>query len=309
MSEYFSLLQTVFNQWAGFYHTVLFLVGATAGSFLNVFIYRFPIMLFARWSEDCVELNNHMTGKNFTLNEYNKVEPTPNYCLSMPGSHCLSCKSPIEPWHSIPILSWFVLLGKCASCGTSFSFRYPIIELLTAITTVWVGIAFGPNLITLAYLLLLWVLIAASFIDIDHQLLPDELIIPMIWFGLTLSLTGLTITPEHAIVGAATGYLSLWSIFQLFKLTTDKEGMGYGDFKLMATFGAFMGWKVILPFVVLSALVGTIITIFMVILKKLKNTTTIPFGPYITTAGLLVLLKGNEVTALYSQITGIKFSL
>ncbi len=270
-------------------------LGLAVGSFLNVVIYRIPVMLEREWEQQCQEL----MGAEETIDE------TQTFNLILPDSHCPDCGHKISIWENIPIFSYMLLRGKCSECGKKISLRYPIIELATALLSIVVAWRFGFGWQTAAALLMTWALIALSMIDYDHKLLPDNIVIPFIWLGLLLNLNGVFTDLPSAIIGATAGYLSLWSIFWLFKLITGKDGMGYGDFKLLAMFGAWLGWQYLLQIVLLSSLVGAIVGITLVIILGRDRTIPIPFGPYLATAGWIGLLWGDKINQAYLRFAGL----
>ena len=225
--------------------------------------------------------------------------------LFWPGSRCPICKITIKPLQNIPVISFLVLGGKCRHCGAAISLRYPLIEAFTAVCSALVAWRFGYGTAMLFGLLLTWSLIALSFIDIDQQLLPDSITLPLIWLGLLLSLFSVYTDSHAGIIGAAAGYLSLWSVYQLFKLATGKEGMGYGDFKLLAVFGAWLGWQYLPAIILLSSLVGAVIGLAMIILRKHDAQKPIPFGPYLAAAGWMALIWGNDINHLYLKAAGL----
>ena len=241
---------------AAYFYLFVFMLSLVVGSFLNVVIHRLPIMMEKSWLCECREyladeLIDKPAGKN-------KTQPQPVYNLSVPRSACPHCNHQITAMENIPVLSWLVLRGKCSQCKQPISPRYPLVGLLTAVISVVVAAVSGHELITLFYLALTWALVALAFIDFDTMLLPDEITLPLVWLGLVLSIFGLTIAPTQAIIGACVGYLSLWSVFWAFKLATGKVGMGYGDFKLMAVFGAWLGWQSVFLILLLSSFVGAV---------------------------------------------------
>jgi leader peptidase (prepilin peptidase) / N-methyltransferase len=272
-------------------------IGLMVGSFLNVVIYRLPVMMQQNWRKECAEyLQIESTGTEHEPEQLNLV---------LPLSRCPSCKTPIKPYHNIPIVSYLFLKGQCAACGNPISLRYPIIEAFTAITSAIVAWHFGYTPQTLFALILTWSLITLSFIDIDHQLLPDNITLPILWLGLFLSLFGLYTDTHASIIGAIAGYASLWAIYHLFKLATGKEGMGYGDFKLLALFGAWLGWQYLPVIILLSSLVGAIIGLSMIIIVKHDHNTPIPFGPYLAAAGWIALLWGHDLNQFYLNSAGL----
>jgi len=257
--------------------------GLAIGSFLNVVIYRLPKMMEAEWQAQCAEL----AGRD--------PEPAPRFNLLVPGSHCPACKTPLRVRDNVPLVSYFASGGRCAHCGAAVSSRYPIVEAITAVLSAWVAWHFGFGLTGLAALALTFVLIALTFIDADTTLLPDSLTLPLLWAGLLLN-TGSTFAPlSEAVIGAAAGYLILWTIYWLFKLATGKEGMGYGDFKLLAALGAWFGWKMLLPILLLSSVVGATVGVILLVLARRGRDIPIPFGPYLAAAGFIALLYGQDI--------------
>ena len=271
------------------------ILGLMIGSFLNVVIYRLPIMMQRGWQQECQEfLELPVTDQS-----------TETFNLALPGSHCPACNTEIKAYQNIPVLSYLCLKGKCAHCQTRISVRYPFIEALTGVLSVVIAYQFGGQIETLFALLLTWTLIALSGIDFDHQLLPDNIVLPMLWLGLFLSLFNIFTDPVSSIIGAIAGYLFLWTIYQLFKLLTGKEGMGYGDFKLLALFGAWLGWQYLPLIILLSSLVGAIIGTSMIIFVQRDKNIPIPFGPYLAIAGWVALLWGEQLNALYLTKAGL----
>ena len=283
-----------------FYLTTVGLVSLCVGSFLNVVIYRLPLMMQREWQSECRlllgdELNTNIAKPKNTSEPFNLVKP---------NSTCPKCKTAIKPWQNIPIISWLILKGKCASCSNPISIRYPAVEAITALLSLVVAYTFGATEQALLYIVITWALVALTFIDIDHMLLPDQLTLPLVWLALIAAVAEITITPSDAIMGAAFGYLSLWSVFWLFKLLTGKEGMGYGDFKLLALFGALLGWQSLLTIILLSSVVGAIIGIALLSIQGKDKATPIPFGPYLAIAGWITLLWGNQLQSAYFNLIG-----
>jgi leader peptidase (prepilin peptidase) / N-methyltransferase len=274
---------------------VIGLFGLLVGSFLNVVIYRLPVMMQKSWRKDCHEYLG-LAAEPITDEPFNLVFPL---------SRCPGCNTPIKPYQNIPVVSYILLRGKCAQCGNPISLRYPIIEAFTAITSFVVAWHFGFTLQAGCALLLTWSLIALSFIDIDHHLLPDSITLPMLWLGLFLSVFGLFAGSHDSIIGAVAGYLVLWCVFHLFKLLTGKEGMGYGDFKLLALFGAWLGWQYLPAIILLSSLVGAVIGIAMIVFSRHDRNTPIPFGPYLAAAGWIALIWGADINQFYLHIAGL----
>ena len=270
------------------------LIGLSVGSFLNVVIYRLPKMLERQWTDDCLEhLGQACDDNKETFN------------LNRPSSHCPKCKHKIRPWENIPVISWIILRGKCSNCNASISSRYPIIESVTGLLSLIVAFHFGFSWALLGALLLTWALIALSMIDFDTQLLPDSITLPFLWLGLIFSLAEIFSNPISAIVGAVAGYLSLWSVYQLFKRLTGKEGMGYGDFKLLGMLGAWLGWQFLPQIILLSALIGALIGLSLIMLRGRDKNIPIPFGPYLSGAGWISLLWGAEINHLYLTWSGL----
>lgn len=275
--------------------SIIFVTGLMVGSFLNVVIYRLPVMMQRGWKKECLEY----------LEQKQPEDDNEPFNLTLPLSRCPGCNTAVKPYQNIPVISYLFLKGKCAKCKTHISLRYPLIESFTGIISAVVAWHFGYSLEMLFALLLTWSLIALSFIDIDHQLLPDSINFPLLWFGLFLSLFSIYTDPSSSIIGALAGYLSLWTVYQGFKIVTGKEGMGYGDFKLLAVFGAWLGWQYLPLIILLSSLVGAIIGISMVIFVKKDKNIPIPFGPYLAVAGWIALLWGDKINALYLNVTGL----
>jgi len=271
------------------------LVGLSVGSFLNVVAYRLPIMLDRSWRNECKEL----------LELESMDQEAERFNLAHPHSRCPHCGHRITALENIPVLSYLFLRGRCSECSQSISPRYPIVEAATGILTLVVAWHFGFSWQTAAALPLTWSLIALSLIDFDHQLLPDSIVLPLVWAGLLLSLFSVFSEPQAVIIGATAGYLSLWGVFQLFKLLTGKEGMGYGDFKLLALFGAWLGWQYLFQVILISSLVGALVGIALIIFRGRDRTIPIPFGPYLATAGWISLLWGEQINHLYLTWAGL----
>jgi len=278
-------------------YTSAVLLGLIFGSFLNVVILRLPRMMEAGWRRDCAEL----LSPDGTAPETDE----PPLSLSKPASTCPSCGHRLRVHENIPILSYVWLRGRCSKCKTRISLRYPLVEALTALLTLIVVIQFGPTWQAAAALLLTWSLIALAVIDLDTQLLPDSLTLPVLWLGLFLSLFGLFTDSQSAIIGAVAGYLSLWTVFQLFRLATGKEGMGYGDFKLLALFGAWLGWPALPQIILLSALVGALVGIGLILSGRHESGKPLPFGPYLAAAGWISLIWGEAINGAYLRLSGL----
>lgn len=280
------------NSWA--FLTSIAIVSLAVGSFLNVVILRLPKMLERQWHQECAELKGESTPTEEDI-----------FNLNYPPSHCPNCGHRIKPWENIPILSWLFLKGRCSGCGSPISLRYPIVEATTGLLSVAVAMHFGPTWETAAALSLTWVLISLSVIDFDTQLLPDSITLPFLWLGLALSLTDLFTDSHSAIIGALAGYLSLWFVYQLFKRLTGKEGMGYGDFKLFALFGAWLGWQHLPQIILLSALVGAAVGITLILVHGRDRNLPIPFGPYLAAAGWISLMWGDAINQAYLRWAGL----
>ena len=267
------------------------LLGLLVGSFLNVVIYRLPVMMQRDWRKQAREI--------LELPE-EPVQGTFN--LVLPNSCCPNCGHQIRPWENIPVLSYLFLRGKCAGCKAPISKRDPLVELACGLLSGYVAFHFGFGWQAAGMLLLTWGLLAMSMIDCDHQLLPDALVLPLLWLGLIGNQFGLFTSLEDALWGATAGYLSLWSVYWLFKLLTGKEGMGYGDFKLLAMLGAWGGWQILPLTILLSSLVGAVLGVIMLRLRNAETSTPIPFGPYLAIAGWIALIWGEQITSAYLQI-------
>ncbi|MFK5894237.1 MAG: A24 family peptidase [Pseudomonadota bacterium] len=280
----------------------VFLLGLLVGSFLNVVIYRYPIMLKRQWKNECTE---YLELESEQLSADNSVKEA-NFNLNYPPSHCPKCQHKITTLENIPLVSWLLLRGKCSSCKTSISIRYPLVELLTACLSLLVAWKYGYSYETLYLLGFTWSLICLSLIDFDTQLLPDDITLPLLWSGLVCSLFGINnITVTDALVGVIAGYLSLWSVYKIFKLVTGKEGMGYGDFKLLAALGAWLGWQMLPIVIFLSAFVGAIIGLSLMFFLGRDKNIPIPFGPYLATAGFLALIFGSQLNQFYLTALGL----
>lgn len=271
------------------------LLGLLVGSFLNVVIHRLPRMMELDWQQQAREALGLPEG-----------EQRPTYNLVLPNSQCPHCAHEIKPWENIPLVSWLALGGKCSSCKAPISKRYPLVELACGVLSAFIAWHYGFGWQAGAMLLLTWGLLAMSMIDVDHQLLPDALVLPLLWLGLIVNYFGLFTNLGDALWGAVFGYLSLWSVYWLFKLVTGKEGMGYGDFKLLAMLGAWGGWQVLPLTILFSSLVGAVLGVIMLRLRNAETSTPIPFGPYLAIAGWIALLWGDQITATYLQFAGFR---
>jgi leader peptidase (prepilin peptidase)/N-methyltransferase len=269
------------------YVSVVALLGLMVGSFLNVVIHRLPRMMESEWREQCSAMDGE------------EAPPAAPYNLVAPRSTCPSCGHMISAWENIPVISWLLLRGRCAHCKTPISPRYPIVEALTGIISGYIAWHFGFGPTAMTALLFAWALLALTFIDFDTQLLPDSITQPLIWLGLLLNLNGFFTGLNSALIGAVAGYLTLWSVYWLFKLVTKKEGMGYGDFKLLAAIGAWLGWQMLPLVILLSSLVGAVAGLSLILFAGHGRQIPIPFGPYLAGGGLIALLWGKQITQAY----------
>ena len=270
------------------------LLGLVIGSFLNVVIHRLPKMMARDWRQQAREI--------LELGEESEREPT--YNLILPHSHCPHCNAEIKAWQNIPVLSYLFLRGRCGNCKARISPRYPLVELLTAALSMVVAWQFGFGWAAGAMLLLTWGLIVLSLIDADTQLLPDDIVLPLLWLGLIVNSFGLFTDLNTALWGAVAGYLALWTVYWVFKLITGKEGMGYGDFKLLAMLGAWGGWQILPLTILLSSLVGAVLGIIILKSRGDSNATPLPFGPYLAIAGWIALIWGDTITGTYLKFAG-----
>ncbi len=276
-----------------FFIGTLFVLGLMVGSFLNVVIHRLPLMMERDWQAQYQECLGESPAEAAPLN------------LAQPASRCPHCGHRIRFYENIPVLSYLWLRGKCSSCQATISIRYPLIELLTGVLSAVIAWHFGFGLQAGAALLLTWALIALSMIDVDHQLLPDAITLPLLWLGLALSLFPVFADMRSSLIGAIAGYLSLWTVYQLFKLVTGKEGMGFGDFKLLAALGAWMGWQALPVIVLLSSAVGALLGGAMIAIQGRDRAQPIPFGPYLAIAGWIALLWGKQIADAYLRWSGM----
>ncbi|MBT8102161.1 MAG: A24 family peptidase [Gammaproteobacteria bacterium] len=290
----------LFTQSAPAFIAVVFAFALIIGSFLNVVIHRLPIMMEREWREQCKELSSTPPAREM---------PEDRFDLIVPRSHCPSCGHAIATWQNIPVISYLLLGGKCAKCKESISARYPLVEMFTALLAALCAWRFGAGWEAVMAIIMTLALVPVSMIDADTQLIPDSIVLPLMWLGLAMSLfhpmagsETLFIAPKDAIVGAMAGYLSLWSVYQVFKLATGKEGMGYGDFKLLAALGAWLGWQKLPVIILMSAVVGAIVGIGMMVVKRHGRSVPMPFGPYLAGAGWITMLWGETIMNSYLDL-------
>lgn len=281
-----------FQQTPFAFNIFVIILSLMIGSFLNVVVYRLPQMMQNSWYNDCRE---------FLADELKdipakKIAPI---TLSTPNSSCPKCGHQIRFYENIPVISWLFLKGKCSQCKNSISIRYPLVETATALLSFVVALQWGVSIETCLLLVLTWGLICLTLIDFDHMLLPDQIVMPLLWLGLLINIQDTFVPLQDAVIGAAAGYMSLFSVFWLFKLLTGKEGMGFGDFKLFALFGAWAGWQLLPMLILMASVVGALVGITLVLLKKNQREQAIPFGPYLALAGWVTLLWGEGIWAWY----------
>jgi leader peptidase (prepilin peptidase)/N-methyltransferase len=302
-------------------------IGLIVGSFLNVVIYRLPIMMEREWREQSADLSAAPAPTAATTAATTAAPtaapatdpagappaPAAPFTLSTPRSACPACKTPIKPLHNVPVVSWLALRGRCAACRAPISVRYPAVELATGLLSAWTAWHFGFGAAACCAVAVTWALIALTGIDIDHQLLPDSITLPLLWAGLLAAVAigpmpglALPVSPKDAIIGAAGGYLSLWAVFHAFRLATGKEGMGYGDFKLFAALGAWMGWKILPLVILLAAGTGACLGVWMIVLRGRDRAAPMPFGPYLAVAGWLAMLYGPQMLEGYLRLSGLR---
>ncbi len=282
---------TALNQHPWLLEASVLALGLCVGSFLNVVIFRVPAMMERDERNYCQQL--------LESDQTDQAEPEP-FNLIQPNSHCPHCHHAIRPWENVPVLSYLLLRGRCSNCGAGISLRYPIIEALTGALSLLLVMHYGQaNAALLGALLLTWALIALTMIDIDHMLLPDSITLPLLWLGLLFNLGGTFAPLSDAVIGAIAGYGILWSVFWIFKLATGKESMGYGDFKLLAALGAWMGWQALPMIILLSSFVGAAIGLVLIVLQRRGKEIPIPFGPYLAIAGWIALLWGQQLMDWY----------
>ncbi|MDZ7686896.1 MAG: A24 family peptidase [Gammaproteobacteria bacterium] len=293
MFEYLAFLEAEFPLLV---YTVVLVLGLIVGSFLNVVILRLPVMMQRDWEVQAREI--------LGIDQPVEADAAP-FNLVTPNSRCPSCSRPIRPWENVPVVSYLVLGGQCAGCSAPISIRYPLIEALTGALSVMVVVIFGATPAGAACLVLTWGLISMSIIDIDHQLLPDGITLPLLWLGLIVNYFELITPFAAAFWGAVAGYLILWSVYQVFRLVTGKEGMGFGDFKLLAMLGAWLGWQALPLVIILSSFTGAVIGGLLVVFGR-DRAEPIPFGPYLAIAGFIALLWGDEITSQYLRFTSFQ---
>jgi leader peptidase (prepilin peptidase) / N-methyltransferase len=286
MTAFIELLQSSLP----FFIVLSGIVGLMVGSFLNVVIHRLPKMLEREWHAQCAELNEQ------------QADILPRYNLLVPGSGCPHCGHKIGALENVPIISYLILRGKCRGCRARISPRYPLIEAASGLLCAYAAWHFGFGAAAMAAMLLIWALLALTAIDFDTQLLPDVITLPLLWLGLLFNLSGTFAHLSSAVVGAIAGYLTLWSVYWLFKLSTGKEGMGFGDFKLLAAIGAWLGWEMLPLVILLSSMVGAIVGILLIVVARRGRNIPIPFGPYLAGGGLIALFWGQSLTHGYLQL-------
>ena len=277
-------------------------LGLMVGSFLNVVIHRLPKMMMRDWQQQCAEFND--AEPDSAKPDRKEVTTPPRYNLLAPRSACPHCGHFISATENIPVISYLLLRGKCKKCHAPISARYPIVEAMCGLLSAYIAWHFGLGWAALGALLFVWALLALTCIDIDTQLLPDDITLPLLWLGLLFNLSGNFIDLHSAVIGAIAGYLALWSIYWLFKLITGKEGMGYGDFKLLAAIGAWLGWQMLPLVIMLSSVVGAVVGITLIVAARHGRNIPIPFGPYLAGGGLIALFWGQELTQAYLQMLG-----
>ncbi|WP_316677595.1 A24 family peptidase [uncultured Tolumonas sp.] len=289
------LIFMLYSQYHWLYFFLLGLFSLLVGSFLNVLIHRLPIMQERSWQQEYQDY--------FSSNDSSTVSAE-RYNLFLPRSACPHCGHKITASENIPLFSWLFLKGRCSSCHQPISARYPLVELLCALASIAVALYYPPSWALAGALLLTWVLLALTFIDLDKLLLPDQLTLPLLWIGLLLNLSQQFVPLADAVIGAIAGYMVLWSLYWAFKLLTGKEGMGYGDFKLLAALGAWLGWQSLPLILILSSCVGAVLGITLIVMKQQQQGKPMPFGPYLAIAGWIALLWGNQITNWYLGLIG-----
>jgi leader peptidase (prepilin peptidase)/N-methyltransferase len=293
-------MQTSIELMAGspaFFITFVFIISLLVGSFLNVVIYRLPIMMERGWKTEIDEYLASVNEKTILTDSANQAP----FNLVKPDSTCPNCQHKIRAWENIPLVSWLMLRGKCSQCKNPIPVRYPLVELATGLLSALVAWHFGFGFAACAAVVATWLLIAMTFIDLDTMLLPDQLTLSLLWIGLLISIKNPFVSSQDALIGAAVGYLSLWSLYWVFKLLTGKEGMGYGDFKLLAALGAWVGWQHLPVVILLSSFVGAIVGVTLLTVQGKDKSQPIPFGPYLAAAGWLTMLYGDWIVDQYWQ--------
>lgn len=280
----------LYSQYHWLYFLILGLFSLLVGSFLNVLIHRLPIMLERSWKQEY---------QDYFFAQEQHSQQTERYDLFLPRSACPHCGHQISALENIPLLSWLFLKGRCRACKHPISIRYPLVELLCTLMSLTVALYYPPGWAIVGALILTWVLLALTFIDFDKLLLPDQLTLPLLWLGLLLNLSHQFVSLNDAVIGAMAGYMVLWSLYWSFKLLTGKEGMGYGDFKLLAALGAWLGWQSLPLILILSSCVGAVLGILLIVFKRHQQDKPIPFGPYLAIAGWIALLWGHQITDWY----------
>lgn len=289
----------------------VFVLSLAIGSFLNVVIYRLPVMLENEWREQAHEF---LEFEQKEAQQKNAEQPLLDdsttstteaekelFNLAFPNSRCPNCEHEIKPWENIPVISYLFLGGKCSQCKNKISIRYPVIELATALLSALVALHFGFGWQAAAVLPLTWALVVLTMIDFDHQILPDNITLPLLWIGLLINVNGLFVPLSEAVIGGVAGYMVLWMVYWIFKIVTGKEGMGYGDFKLLALLGAWMGWQALPLIIILSSFVGAFVGICLIVVLGRDKNIPIPFGPYLSAAGFIALLWGDQILEQYHQ--------
>jgi leader peptidase (prepilin peptidase) / N-methyltransferase len=290
----------------------VFVIGLVIGSFLNVVIYRLPIMLEREWRAQAAEFSSPIDDPTAAATWVQEAEAPDPLTLSTPRSACPACKAQIKAWQNIPVVSWLLLRGRCASCHAPISKRYPLVELATGLLSAWVAWHFGFGAPAACALLITWSLVALTGIDIDYQLLPDGITLPLMWAGLLAAIvvgplagSPIPVSARDAIIGAASGYGSLWLVFHIFRLITGKEGMGFGDFKLCAALGAWLGWSLLPLVILLSAASGAVTGILLIVLRGRDRAAPMPFGPYLAAAGWIAMMYGDVLVSGYLRVSGL----
>lgn len=282
-------------------------LGLLVGSFLNVVVHRLPIMLEREWQRFADEADATQSEAASADSEA-AVKVVETFNLALPSSHCPQCKHKLAAWENIPVVSFLVLKRRCRQCQAPISVRYPLVEVAASVLAFVVATEFGPTLSMLGLLIFTWALLSASLIDFDHKLIPDDISLPLLWLGLLLTAAGVGVpgvSLSDSVVGAAAGYLSLWSLYWVFLIATGKQGLGYGDFKLLAALGAWLGWQSLLPILLLASLGGSLVGIGLILLKGQSRSAAMPFGPFLAGAGFTMLIWGPELLQTYARLLGV----